>query len=225
MKKFYLAFLLFLPLLLKAQVNDAQLWENVSVNKKITHLWDFHFNHEGRISDNITHFNYAYGDFGLSYKLTKWFKLSGDYVLLWKKGTSRESIKHQWYFDYAIKLKLKPFEFEWRNMLQQEVQNVYSSSVGKVITNYLRNKFTIKYHPEKYPWYRFAPYLAVEAYYHLDNNDKYGRQFDRIRYFAGVFYIFNKKTEMELYYLYEDNFNTNNPAKNFVYGIGFSREL
>jgi Protein of unknown function (DUF2490) len=218
-----------------AQYKDAEVWENVAFEKKFSQQWDAHFNHEGRITNNDSQFHYAYGDIGVSYRLITWqkhkgeiafsLKLTGDYVFLWKYDELITTIRHQWYFDYLAKIKFYSFEFEWRNMYQQEVNNVYSSEFGYIPDNYFRNKFTLEHRFHKHPWYRIIPYIASEIYYHTDKDDSYGPQIDRIRYFAGGFYYFNKKTSLELYYLYENNFNINNPDKNYVMGIGFAREL
>jgi hypothetical protein len=110
-------------------------------------------------------------------------------------------------------------------MYQQQYQDLYSSDLGRYPENYLRNKLTLKYSFQKYPFYRFEPYLASELYYHMDNNNIYGPQFDRLRYFSGVFYSFNKSNKLELYYLIEKNFNINNPPTNYVIGIGYEIEL
>lgn len=209
-----------------SQVNDAEFWENISVSKKITRNSNFHFNHEGRIAYNISLFHYAYGDFGITRNLTKHFKIEMDYVLVWKQTELRESWRHQWYTALLYKDKFnKRVELNLRSMYQVQYQDIYSSDLGMYPSNYLRNKITVSYIFNKYPFYLFKPYLALESYYHLDNNDKYGSQFDRLRYFAGVFYNFNRKTALELYYLIEKNFNTNSPTTNYVIGIGYEFDL
>jgi hypothetical protein len=207
------------------QVEDAQLWENISVSVKLTRLTTFHFNHEGRIANNISLFHYAYGDFGITRMLNKHFKVEGDYVLVWKQTEDHVSWRHQFYTALIFKQKLTPFELELRGMYQQQYQDIYSSDLGRYPSDYLRGKFTLSYKFNTYPFYRFEPYFATETYYHLDNNDKYGSQFDRMRYFVGCFYSFNKKNTLELYYLFEKNFNTNDAAMNYVIGIGYELNL
>jgi hypothetical protein len=207
-------------------MQDAQLWENISVSKKITRNSSLHFNHEGRFANNITLFHYAYGDFGITKYLGKHFKIEGDYVLVWKKTEDHVSWRHQFYTALLFKQKFhKRLELELRGMYQQQYQDIYSSELGRYPSDYVRGKITLSYTFNKYPFYRFEPYVACESYYHLDNNDKYGAQFDRLRYFLGIFYNFNKKHALELYYLFENNFNINNSATNFVIGIGYEINL
>ena len=205
-----------------SQEKDAGLWENLSLTKKLTRNYTFHFDHEGRISNNVSQFYYLYGDFGITRNLTKHFKMELDYVLAWKKNYIRENWRHQWYTALFFKEKFfKRLELELRSMYQQQYEDIYSSDVGRYPANYLRNKITLTYIFAKYPFYHFDPYIAIESYYHLDNNNKYGPQFDRIRYFLGVYYKFNKSNSLEFYYLIENNFNTDGALINYVSGIGY----
>jgi hypothetical protein len=204
-------------------VHDAQIWENISVSKDIFRNYNLHFNHEGRITNNASLFYYAYGDFGLTRILNKHFRITLDYVLVWKQTFTRTSWRHQWYVAGTFKQKfLKRFQIDVRSMYQKQYQDIYSSDLGRYPDDYLRNKITLKYAFEHYPFYRFSPYLATESYYHLNNNNDYGPEFDRMRYFAGVYYSFSKQQALEFYYLIEKNFNINSPSVNFVTGIGYS---
>jgi len=209
-----------------SQTQDAQLWENITLSKKLTGTTAIGVNHEGRFANNISQFHYAYLDFGFFKYFGKHFKTALDYVLVWKVVEDRESWRHQWYVALSYKTKLeKRIPFDFREEYQQQYQDIYSSDLGRYPENYFRSKLTISYDFKHFPFYKFKPYVASEVYYHLDNNNKYGRGFDRIRYFIGNFYSFNKKTQLELYYMIEDNFNINNPPVNFVMGIGFEREF
>lgn len=208
-----------------AQYNDAQVWENISLDKDIYRKLNLHFNHEGRIVDNASRFVYAYGDIGLTYKYSKRLKFSGDYVLVFKQTDKRFSTRHQWYVDFTYKIKRKRFELAWREMFQQQVQDIYSSDFGAVPDNYLRNKITATYVFKKGFLYRIKPYAATEFYYRVSNHDKDGYGFKRNRYYLGSYYAINKKAEIELYYLVELNYNISDPPTNYVAGIGFSKSF
>ena len=224
--KFNIVLILLLSIFINrnyAQYNDAQVWENISFDKDIYRKLNLHFNHEGRIVDNASRFVYAYGDFGLTYKYSKRLKFSGDYVLVFKQTDKRFSTRHQWYVDFTYKVKGKRFELAWREMFQQQVQDIYSSDFGAVPDNYLRNKFTATYVFKTGSLYRIKPYAATEFYYRVSNHDKDGYGFKRNRYYLGSYYIINKKTEIELYYLIEKNYSISDPPTNYIAGIGFSK--
>jgi hypothetical protein len=208
-----------------AQYNDAQFWENVSLDKDLLRQWNLHFNHEGRIVDNDSRFVYGYGDLGLTYKFNRHLKFSADYVIVFKQTDKRFSTRHQWYLDYTYKWKVHRFEIAWRQMFQQQVQDIYSSDFGTVPDNYLRNKFTFTYNIKKGKFRRLKPYTAAEFYYRVSNHDEDGYGFNRNRYYLGAFYSFNKKTELEVYDMIERNYNIKNPPTNYVVGLGVSRSF
>jgi hypothetical protein len=203
-----------------AQVNDAALWENIYLEKNIRPKLLIHLNHEGRITNNITQFHFAYADLGITYKFNKSFHVSLDYVIIEKKLINKNQMEvlstgHQFYVALTYKKKIKPFVFSFREILQAQYQDVYSSDKGKVPGTYARSKITVKYDLN-----RFTPYIAGEIYYKLYNPRIY--QANRYRCFAGIFYQLNKINELELYYLFEKHFNENNPKTNYVIGVGFS---
>ncbi len=203
-----------------AQINDAALWENIYLEKNICPKINIHLNHEGRITNNITQFHFVYADLGLTYKVNKSFHVSLDYVLIEKKSVNKNSEEifttgHQYYVALTYKKKIKPFTFSFRQILQGQFENVYSSDKGKVPSNYSRSKITIKYNLN-----RFTPYVASEIYYKLYNPRIY--QANRYRCFAGTFFQLNKVNEVEVYYLLEKHFNENNPKTNYVIGLGFA---
>ena len=216
-QKLVLASILF-PMMLLAQTNDAQLWENIYIETDITQKFYAHFNHEGRITNNISQFNYGYGDIGLSYKLFKKDHLSLDYVFVIKNyENGKVSYRHQYYAANTFKKKINPFTLYWRIMYQVEYDDVNSTENGKNGDYYIRNKLTIKW---KTPG-RYIPYIASELYYNADNDRKFGQQFDRLRTYAGCFYELNKIDMLEAYYLLEKHFQVNDPATNWVIGLGY----
>jgi hypothetical protein len=204
--------------------NDAGLWENIYLEKKFTSKWNVHLNHEGRMNQNITNFYYAYADVGITYKFTKHIKVMADYVWLEKipQKSSFWSIRHQGYAAIVFKQKIGSFAISDRTMAQVQYSDVYSSEKGMLPDYRLRNKLTVKYNNNS----RYTYYIAAEIYYKVNSyykvNLPQGEQVDRMRYFAGTFYEINKMNKVELYYLYENNFNINKPTNNFVIGIGFA---
>jgi hypothetical protein len=209
-----------------AQYQDNQLWENISLDKQLTRLLEATFNHEGRISENISQYHFAYGDVGLRYLLSRHLAVGANYVFAWKRARDRDNYRHQWYGALYYKTKLSDqLTFFWRAMFQEQVEDVFSSDAGRIPENYVRNKFTLKYHPGHKPWKAFTPYCATELFYQASHNTKYGPQFDRTRWFLGTFYDLNKKNALEAYWLIEQNYHVNNPATNFVEGIGFSHSF
>lgn len=201
-----------------AQENDFAIWENIYLEKILPHKTTIHLNHEGRIKENASQFNYAYADVGITKKINKYFHFSFDYVFMEKAlNTSFWSTRHQLYADVVYKYNRKSFRYYLRSMLQAQTQDIYSSESGSIPSYYLRNKIIVKYCLRRY-----TPYMATEFYYNLNSNSKLGKQFDRARYFAGCFYELDKANEVEIYYLFENHFNVNHSDNNYILGLGFS---
>ncbi|MGZ4034895.1 MAG: DUF2490 domain-containing protein [Bacteroidia bacterium] len=206
--------------------NDAALWENIYLEKNLTPRIILHFNHEGRITENITQFHYGYGDLGITYKFGKSFHATIDYVYVGKYlDKSGFSNRHQFYIAGTYKKKItKSLVFSFREMFQEQVQDIYSSEIGRLPVYFSRSKATFKYKLN-----RFTPYIASELYVKLLEPARtghlsapYGPHANRVRYFAGIFYELNRVNEVELYYLIEKHFNEYNPQTNYVIGVGFA---
>src|ERR1051326_2391436 len=221
-----LSLLLFCARAIKAQstYNDFQVWENIYLEKNLSKKFVAHLNHEGRITENATQFRYGYADFGVTWKFKKAIRFSADYVLLFKKTFNNEntglvnSIRHQFYITATLRKKLNKVSLSDRNRLQWEWDDIVASVNGLVPQLYYRNKLTAKYDLGN----NFAHYLAMEQYYSFISYDKYGHQFDRGRYYAGLFYQLNAVNELEGYFMMERHYDVNHPQVNWVLGFGFS---
>src|SRR5207244_3517738 len=156
-------------------------------------------NHEGRITNNISQFHFAYADNGVTYVVNKHLAFSASYVFVVKRTTRVTSSRHQFYLDFTLKEKISQVKIYWRSMFQNQLQDLYSSDNGDIPDYYSRNKLTVKYFLETFPYYKFTPYISTEWYYRVSNWDDKGARFNRARYFLGCFYELNKKNSVELY--------------------------
>ncbi len=201
--------------------DDAAVWINIYLEKKINKNWDIHLNQQNRFNENVKNYGMGYADFGLTYSFNKNVKILGDYVFVQRRvldGTY--STRHQFYTALVLKKELRKWSFIYRNMLQIQVKDVYTSEDGAVPEYYERNKLTIKYKMNKY----FTFYTAEELYlpfYQVRN-----KGLDRSRTFVGFFYNLSKHTNIELYMLYQHQLNAFNATnRDYIYGLGFSQEF
>jgi len=232
-RSLFILYLLIAPTVF-AQVykfNDAQVWFNLYLEKKITKKWLVHLNEQDRFTNNVTHFNFAYADVGITYKITKNIKIMADYVFTQKRRPDESfSTYHQYYVAMTFKKDIKRWRFMYRNMFQFQYNNPFTSSTGMIPYYYDRNKFIIKYELNKY----YTLYAAEELYIPL--NSPVTKGLDRSRTFVGLFYNIFKHHQLELYFMYQsriqnsDWFRQRNYypfynyilEKDFVYGIGYS---
>lgn len=213
-------------------INDAQVWENIYLEKNITKRLLVRVNEEGRITENATRPSFVYLDMGFNYKLNKRFHFSIAYVFTQKEQkTETWSTRHQAYISATYRKRFGDFMLDDRQMFQWQVQDFYSSPTGRYAQYYLRNKLSIKYEKE----FRFQPYIAEEIYYYINQPYVYWQyDFNRIRYFLGMYYHPNLINEFEVYYLFENNFNqikansnkvAPNPQNNWIIGLGYAHSF
>jgi hypothetical protein len=235
MKKLVCCILLFFCLKSYAQqlykYNDAQLWFNLYLEKKLSDKFAIHLNQQDRWNENITQFSFAYADVGITYKIAKNIKILADYVFTQKKrlDDSYGSI-HQYYIAMTFKKDIRRWRFMYRNMFQFQFNNPYTSYYALTPFYYDRNKFIIKYEFNKY----FTFYGAEELYIPLNSPQIKG--IDRSRTFFGLFYNTFKNQQLELYFMYQNRIQNGEwfkqhtaydatnyiLEKDFVYGIGYS---
>lgn len=210
--------------------NDAQLWFNLYLEKRLTKHLDIHLNQQDRWDQNISHYRLGYADVGLTWRFNKNVKILADYVFTQKaKKEGNFSTRHQFYVAFSAKKDIRRWRFIYRNMLQLQYNDPMRDRYGFFPYYKDRNKFTIKYELSK----RFDLYVASELYVPLNLPS---RTFypDRVRYFAGVFINIVKHQQLELYYMIQDqlqndtwfkqkNRYSNSPLNHYyVIGIGYA---
>lgn len=217
-----LFFLSVLALRSFAQMNDAQFWENINIEKNINPRFIVRLNQEGRLTENFTSPSFNYFDIGCMYKAGKHVHLTLAYV--WEEKhlyTGIWSMRHQAYTALTLRKSVGDFSFNYRVMTLLQVKDVNTSADGRFPDYYLRNKITVKYDRS----FRYCPYIASELYYKINSTEVQAYHFDRVRYFAGMFYRPNKINEFELYYLIEQHMNERNAQRNWVVGLGYTHSF
>ncbi len=213
-------------------LDDAQLWLNFDLEKKINNKFDAQLSLKGRGTDNVSQFGRAAIDLGVVYKFNKNIKLMADYVFIQKKRKSDSyNSQHQYYLALILKKDFGKWQFNYRNKFQCRFKSVKTSEDGYIPYFYDRNKLTIKYEATK----RFVFYVAEEVYIPLNNPQIKG--LSRSRSYAGTFIKTRKKQHLELYFLYQvqlqngdwynqdDSYYFDPLKRNFVYGVGYTIEF
>ncbi len=212
----------FSPLL--AQVRqDAGMWATLSIqhalNKKINLVIDEEF----RIKENYQRINLFYTNVGIDYKVNKFLKISPTYRTIQKKRLDGNySYRHRLMLDVTVKKKIKKITLSERVRYQIEVQDFYTSKKGKFPEQYLRLKTDVKYDIDK----KITPYYSIEFRYQTRNprgdGPVYDNGFHRVRNVLGAEYEINKKNSINLYYLFQTEFDISTPESIYILGIGYS---
>ena len=208
--------------------DDAQLWLNIYLEKKISKKIDIHLNQQDRFINNISQFGLGYADVGMTYKFTKNIKVLADYVFIEKKrNNDTYKIRHQYYVALIFKKDFGYWRFSYRNMFQCQYNSPFTSDNGYIPYYYDRNKITVKYKATK----RFSFYVAEEVNIPIHNPQATG--LNRSRSFLGMFITTRKHQQLEFYYMYQvqlqqsnwykqDVSYPNSPlSRKFVIGVGY----
>jgi hypothetical protein len=212
--------LLFLSLTsspVSAQVNDAGLWMSLNLEKKINPVFSATFSQEVRLYENISEVGTIFSDLGLQYKSGKHFKFAAAYRYSKKRRIDDTyDTRSGQYFDIAYRQDVKSFNLNLRMRYQLKNAELLSSAEGSSAANLLVPKVTIKYDPDG----KYKPYVFAEPYYWLDvPSDK---MLEQLRFCGGVEYTFNRMHAVDLHYIFQKEYTSNQPYNDYVIGIDYS---
>ena len=204
--------------------SDAGSWNtfnvDVKINKKVTGI----FTEECRFKENFTRLNLFYTNLGIEYKVSDFFKAALVYRFIEKfQDDNSFSFRHRLMLDLILKKKFGKFGVSYRQRLQAEERDIYSSDIGAEPEWYSRNKFAVKYDTDK----RYTPYASIELRYQFRNPREWqsDNTWHRNRYALGVDYKLNKKSTFGLYYLIQQEYNVVLPQNLYIVGLEYSLSL
>lgn len=202
-------------------VDDAAVWISFNLEKKINKHVYLHLSQQNRITENVSTYGRGNIDFGVTYRFNKNIRLMGDYVYLKRPNPDNSfTNEHRFYTALILKKNIGRWDFTYRNMVQMRMKNIYSSVDGKIPKFYERNKVSVKYDLNKF----INPYVAYELYYPFYQAKNRG--FSKSRSIIGLDYKITKKTDAEVYFLYQHELNAFNPTnRDFVYGLELSHQF
>ena len=204
--------------------SDAGSWNTLNIDCKINKKFTGLFTQECRIKDNFTRLNLFYTNLGLEFKFNDFFKAALVYRFIEKyQDDNSFSFRHRLMLDLTLKKKFGKVGFSYRQRIQVEERDIYSSNIGNIPEWYSRNKFALKYDTDK----RYTPYAAVEFRYQFRNPRAWesDNTWHRNRYSFGVDYKINKKSTFGLYYLIQREFNVVLPQNQYIIGLEYSLSL
>ena len=208
--------------------DDAQLWFNLYLEKKVTKRFLVHLNQQDRWVQNVSRFGLAYWDAGATYRFTENVKVLGDYVFAQKRRNRGDyKTRHQLYLAVVLKKDLGRWRFSYRNMLQVQLNSPFTDDMGYIPHYVDRNKFIIRYEATK----RLSFYTAEELNVPLVNWQP--KPLSRSRTFLGMFIDVTRHQQLEFYFMFQAQLQKGNYyeqqkkypdnmlSHTYVYGIGY----
>ncbi len=227
MKKTILTFLIFTGFVHTSSAqatDDAGLWCTFNVEKNFNQKFGIFITEEYRARENFSQSNLFYTDLGLSYRPADFLKISLSYRCIEKFiEDDAISFRHRGMLDISLKKKFGNFALSYRQRIQAEVRNVYSSEIGNLPEWYSRNKFQIKYDFDK----PVTPYIASEIRYQIVNPRMVESNglWTRARYFVGLDYKKNDRNTFGLFYMIQREWNISAPQNLYILGLEYTLTL
>ncbi|MBA4241693.1 MAG: hypothetical protein C0448_13285 [Sphingobacteriaceae bacterium] len=202
---------------------DAGMWATLTIQHPLNKKTNLVIDEEFRLKENYQRINLFYTNIGIDYKLYKFLKISPTYRIVQKKRLDGNySYRHRLMLDVTVKKKMEKITLSERVRYQIEVQDFYTSKKGKFPEQYLRLKTDLKYDLKK----KITPYYSVEFRYQIRNprgdGPVYDNGFHRVRNVLGVEYEIDKKNSINLYYLFQTEFNISTPERLYILGIAYA---
>lgn len=210
--------IIFLLLFTKAtaQVKDAGLWLNFSMEKKFTKKISASLSQELRFNENISELGTAFTEVGGEYKFNKRFTGELYYRYVQKRQLNDYYLNsHRWFVDLSYKRKIKKISFTLRQRVQAQVRALETSSESKLPEYYMRTKLALKMDLDK----KYTPFIAGEIFYPaFSGQDLF---IDNTRFSLGFEYDFNKRHSVTLFYMINTEVNVNDPWTDYISGASY----
>ncbi|MES2138212.1 MAG: DUF2490 domain-containing protein [Bacteroidota bacterium] len=204
--------------------NDAGLWTTFNIQKELKKNVSVFLTEECRLKENFSRLNLFYTDLGVAVRPFKFLKISLAYRMIDKFLIDNTfSYRHRLMLDITLRKKMGSFALSYRQRLQSEVRNVYSSARGTIPEWYSRNKFELKYDLDK----PVRPYIAAEFRYQINDprNVESEGLWHRNRYIIGLDYKKNDRNTFGVYYLIQNEFNVSAPENIYIVGLEYTITL
>lgn len=178
-----------------AQEKDFGVWYNVALQYDIK-KFQVGLSEEFRTVNNASELDQYFTDAGVSYKISKYFKIGGYYRFIKKKESDNSMYnRNRFYGDLTLRLPLKNLELSYRFRYQHQ-NNEFSEYAYNPSVVYNRHKLELSYN---IPHSKLTPSLSYERFFRLNYIHTYFAE--NVRWDIGMEYKFNKRNRISVDYL------------------------
>jgi hypothetical protein len=200
---------------------DFGVWTKAGLEYKLNDKLNLSFSEGLRMRENTTRLNSLYSELGLEYKIVKGIKTSLSYRSMQRlEKENYFSYRHRFAWDVNCKYTNGRFTLGYRHRLQTGVRKYYTSKLGKIPAWNYRHRFQVKYEYNK----RIEPFISAEVNFQLYDARQmmFNNAANRLRYQLGTDIKLNAKSSISIYYMIQDEFNTEKETDQYILGIEYS---
>ena len=194
-----------------SQKDDFKLWLGAEASKEIFKNTELSGRIQNRFGNNLQSTEKIFGELGLGYKVTDFYSTGLKYRV--SDFDYIAPISHRIDFDNSFEYERFNDKIDVRIRLQHRF--LANSSLGKNRAR-IRFGFTHKF-SKKFKVYAKAEYFYT-SFYRYQN-------WDQQRYTAGTMLRVYKAHFVDLFYRFQNEFNVENPHREYILGIGYVLKL
>lgn len=203
---------------LYGQQKDFQTWYELKLNKDLKSGIDLSLEAGQRFENNSMQYDRSLLTLQADYDVTGWLNAElGVRGLLRMNNERRLQPKYRIHTDATLEQPAGEFDLSYRSRLQYGCEEFYDAGNSELES---RNRLEAEYHI-------FGTRIEVSAYlesYHMLSGSPL-RRFFRMRYSARIRYMLGFRSELNLRYILEDEFNVSDPLQSHILTVGFSYDL
>lgn len=203
------------------QYSDFRSWWSVDLNKRLTNDLDAGLEIGQRFYENSLKYDRTLATISLKYDLINNLAIAGGYrFILTRDKRMNMMTKARLHLSATYKYDIASFSFGIREQLQygyddfEEIDVYYNNNFRS------RTRGIVKYDIFGLP---LAVYASYE--YFLDLNDPYGIVHSETRIKTGIEYTISFKSELDISYMHNTEFNTQYPLRSNLLVVTFAYNL
>lgn len=217
---FILFFISFWALALStdAQNVDTRLRLSTKIQKELNDDLNLGFEYQHRLDQNLSTFDKAFIEPSISYDVFDGIRVGALYrAILDQNSTRRQQFKQRVAGYVRYSQEIDDFEIKLKTALQYGFDDLANPSFSYDQKLINRNLIELEYN-----WFgsKFTPFVSYEIFYHINHPN--GGILNQWRLKSGTSYKLSKQSRIQLYYLFEHEFNVENPGDANIFGFGYS---
>ncbi len=194
-----------------AQEKDLQLWADVSVDMQLHKAWKVSAAIGSRYQENIAILQQKYGEVSAYYSWRKHWRMGMQYRYVMRAYPTSYHL-HRYAIDISYKYKWRRWRATWRERVQYKMR-----ADNRKHSTVLRSKWKLAYNIKHC---KLSPFVAAEHYLALQGKNK--GLTDKWRWQCGASYPVYKHTELSAKWMWQQEYNTNNPLAASVFMLSLN---